>query len=245
MENMNRKQFIQANEATCDNWTWSWSFVNESERLIIFGAWDFHTQGNKTLIFSEDWQSGQGRKKPGYTQSREHIRLIEEEGYKLMTFSMQGSDANGTSSARIESFTPRLDERVLSRDNGNWYASEEKLDIKIPEEVESTDTYVEGAVVKILVNSYERNRDARQKCLDHYGYDCAGCGFNFEAIYGILGRKYIHVHHLVPIHTIQEMYQLDPIKDLIPVCPNCHAMIHRENPALTIEELKNRQKKRG
>lgn len=59
-------------------------------------------------------------------------------------------------------------------------------------------------------------------------------------IYGEIGNGFIHVHHLVPLSAIKENYHLDPINDLIPVCPNCHAMLHRQNPPLTPEELKQR-----
>jgi len=69
--------------------------------------------------------------------------------------------------------------------------------------------------------------------------DCgAQCGFNFEVAYGPLGEDFIHVHHIVPIGTVGAEYSVDPVKDLIPVCPNCHAMIHRVNPPLVIEQLK-------
>ncbi len=86
---MSRKQFIESQGATCKNWTWSWSFINKSEKFIIFGAWDIHNDGNTTLILGEDWAtSRKGGKQPGYPQSREHIRLIEEEGYQLKTFPM-------------------------------------------------------------------------------------------------------------------------------------------------------------
>lgn len=92
---MNRKQFIESLGAKCRNWMWSWSFVNDNERLVIFGAWDINQAGNKSLILSEDWEvSRRGRKQPAYAQSREHIRLIEEEGYRLATFPMVYSDAN-------------------------------------------------------------------------------------------------------------------------------------------------------
>ena len=64
-------------------------------------------------------------------------------------------------------------------------------------------------------------------------------GFDFEAVYGGLGRGFIHVHHLVPVSTIGKEYKIDPIQDLRPVCPNCHSMLHKNNPPLTIEELKN------
>ncbi|HDY85591.1 MAG TPA: HNH endonuclease, partial [Methylophaga sp.] len=84
---MSRKKFIESQGATCRNWTWSWSFINESEKVIIFGAWDTNTDGDTSLILSDTWEySGKGRKQPAYEQSREHIRLIEEEGYELKTF---------------------------------------------------------------------------------------------------------------------------------------------------------------
>ena len=63
---------------------------------------------------------------------------------------------------------------------------------------------------------------------------------DFEEKYGVIGRGFIHVHHIVPISTIRESYQVDPVRDLVPVCPNCHAMLHRGHNGitLTIDELK-------
>lgn len=122
---MNRKQFIESQGATCRNWTWSWSFVNEKKKVVIFGAWDRHTEGNTSLILSEDWQESQrGRKQPAYEQSREHIRLVEEEGYQLMTFPMKYSDANkdeaGVGPAKIEGFEPRLTKKSLTHKSVIW-----------------------------------------------------------------------------------------------------------------------------
>jgi 5-methylcytosine-specific restriction protein A len=64
------------------------------------------------------------------------------------------------------------------------------------------------------------------------------CGFDFEKSYGEIGKGFIHVHHKVDIATIGKSYQVDPINDLIPVCPNCHAMLHTEKPAMDIETLR-------
>lgn len=107
----------------------------------------------------------------------------------------------------------------------------------LPEEVESPESYIEGATKKISVNIYERNPQARKACLAAYGHLCSVCGFNFEDQYGDIGRGYIHVHHLKQLADIGVEYKLDPIADLRPVCPNCHAMLHRRRPAYTIEEL--------
>ena len=96
-----------------------------------------------------------------------------------------------------------------------------------------------NAVTKIYVNKYERNPLARRICIEHYGAVCSVCGFNFEQKYGEIGKGFIHVHHIIQMSELQKGYQLDPIKDLMPVCPNCHAILHRKNPILKISELKD------
>ncbi len=106
------------------------------------------------------------------------------------------------------------------------------------DETEVSDIFREGTVQEVLANEYERNPAARQRCLDHYGYTCCVCLINLQNIYGDLGRNFIHVHHKVPLANIGEEYQVDPINDLVPVCPNCHAMLHRPKEVLTIEELR-------
>lgn len=96
----------------------------------------------------------------------------------------------------------------------------------------------EGAVKTVKVNIYERNPIARRLCLQKHGYSCFVCGFDFKSFYGPIGENFIHVHHIVPLSETEGEYVIDPEKDLIPICPNCHAMIHRKKKALSIEELK-------
>jgi 5-methylcytosine-specific restriction enzyme A len=240
---MNRKQFVLAQGATCDNWTWSWSFVNHKEKFVIFGAWDRHTDGNAALILKDSWASGdQGKRAAGYKQSREHIRLIEEEGYALRTFPIKYSDErkdkDGAGPAKIAGFEPVLSEKILKRVGNCWYAFDGSSTSLIPEEVDSDQPYIEGASQSVVVNSFERNSKARKKCIEHHGCMCVVCGFRFDIVYGSIGENYIHVHHVIPLSEIRREYKLDPIKDLIPICPNCHAMIHRTRPALTVDQLK-------
>lgn len=101
-----------------------------------------------------------------------------------------------------------------------------------------TDNYEEeGARTSVNVNKYERSRVNRELCLMANGYSCKICGFNFESRYGSLGRGFIHVHHRVPVSKMGGSYTINPITDLIPVCPNCHAMLHRNNPPIEPESL--------
>ncbi|WP_439683260.1 5-methylcytosine-specific restriction protein A [Cupriavidus oxalaticus] len=110
-----------------------------------------------------------------------------------------------------------------------------------PDEVSGT--VWEGARRSVLVNVYERNSEGRRKCIEHYGCQCAVCDMNFAERYGEHGKNFIHVHHLTPMASMGKSYQLDPIEDLRPVCPNCHAMLHRTDPPCSIEKLQSLMKK--
>lgn len=118
-----------------------------------------------------------------------------------------------------------------------YWVCDSASDFKNPEGV-SAGSLWEGATTSILVNKFERNRVARNECLRHYGYACSACGCLLRDFYGSIAEDFIHVHHLVPLSQIGEDYQVDPIKDLRPVCPNCHSIIHRRKKALTIEEVR-------
>jgi predicted HNH restriction endonuclease len=87
------------------------------------------------------------------------------------------------------------------------------------------------------VSTYERNPQARQECLKRYGTDCYVCGFNFGRVYGSIGEGFIHVHHLTPFAGSAGR-RTNPSEDLRPVCPNCHSMLHREDPPMPIARLK-------
>lgn len=102
------------------------------------------------------------------------------------------------------------------------------------------DVHLEGGLSRVEVNRYERDPINRQLCLIANGYVCRICGFDFEKTYGEIGYHFINVHHIVPISKSQEKYEIDPVIDLIPVCPNCHAMLHKSDPPYSPDELKKK-----
>jgi 5-methylcytosine-specific restriction enzyme A len=108
----------------------------------------------------------------------------------------------------------------------------------LPGEMPETTSFSQGAVHRVAITAYERNPEARKRCLDHYGASCVICGFDFKAKYGPKAEGFIHVHHLRMLSEIGKNYRIDPIKDLRPVCPNCHSVIHLESPPFTINQLK-------
>ncbi|QDU74061.1 HNH endonuclease [Bremerella volcania] len=108
-----------------------------------------------------------------------------------------------------------------------------------PDEVVAGDgSYIEGALRRVEVNAYERNPQARRDCIAHYKPKCVICKFDFGKTYGPVAEGFMHVHHLKPLHELKESYRVDPVKDLRPVCPNCHAVIHLGGSNRSISEVK-------
>lgn len=95
----------------------------------------------------------------------------------------------------------------------------------------------EGTRHQVLSVRYERNPINRRLCLYKKGYNCSVCGTNLYEKYGAIGRDFIEVHHTTPVSMMGDDYKLDIDRDLVPLCPNCHAMIHRKTPPYTVEQL--------
>lgn len=104
---------------------------------------------------------------------------------------------------------------------------------------ETIQSFHEGDRTTVTVNRYERDPRARADCISHRGTTCAACGFSFGAVYGALGDGFIHVHHIVDLAEAGPDYEVNGEIDLIPLCANCHSMIHRDStPARSVDDLK-------
>lgn len=112
-----------------------------------------------------------------------------------------------------------------------------------PKELDLFPEYLfEGAETQTTKNVRERNKAAREICISTYSTEdnriaCLACKFDFVKVYGETGRGFIHVHHLDPIAEANGPRKVNPKIDLVPLCPNCHAMVHRRKPQLTISDL--------
>jgi len=240
---VSRKKFIESLGATCDNWRWSWSYVDHASKLVIFGAWDIYEEDYRCKIFEPSWQiKNNGKKNGGFKQSLRHIKLIEDDGYSLKTFRIFHSEGNPiTGTAKIKGFIPKAVDRVLVKENNSWYAYAAAARAELSDNIGGVDLiFLEGEKKKTNGISTTRNGAAREECLRLYGLDCTVCDFNFGNIFGAHGKGFIHVHHLNPIAATDGQYEINPTEDLRPVCPNCHAMLHRGmgDTPLSINELK-------
>jgi predicted HNH restriction endonuclease len=111
-------------------------------------------------------------------------------------------------------------------------------DFASPDEVSVAGPLVEGAVCRVTINAYERNPEARRRCIAAHEPRCCACGFDFGAAYGPEFAGFIHVHHLRPLSAVGTEYAVDPVADLRPDCPNCHAVIHHGGRLRSIEEVR-------
>lgn len=158
----------------------------------------------------------------------------------------------------ISSFIKSNDE-ILAARNGHisskaieayirFYASKHGIDLSDiqipgtgaptePDDEENEQLRMEGRLTEAKVLRRQRNRLARQKCLEASGYTCYVCGFNFEKAYGAIGKNYIEVHHTKPLSTYDDEHPI-PQSELCALCSNCHSMVHRKREVLDVDELK-------
>ena len=106
------------------------------------------------------------------------------------------------------------------------------------QEDEGIAMYEEGKAYMDTSVRYERNHINRELCLASKGYRCSVCGIDMEKVYGAIGKNFIEVHHSIPVSDYGQERLINPLAELFPVCPNCHAMLHRRRPPYSIVELK-------
>lgn len=246
---MSRKRFIELQGATCANWNWSWSFVNREKRFVIFGLWAHHSEHEAGLILSRKWTSSDaGKKNPGFSQSLEHARLVSDEGFDLLTFPMfPKRDAFGNipenETIKIDHFEPVLQRKFLFECDDGWYAVDTPLPPANSFEPLIGKIFEEGEVSTTIAKRIERSAVARARCLELHGSRCVVCEKLMSDRYGADGEGIIDVHHLNELSLSDGNHVVNPEKDLVPVCPNCHRIIHTKKPALSLEAVRNARTK--
>ena len=96
----------------------------------------------------------------------------------------------------------------------------------------------EGAKIRVEANRYERDRRNRAAALAIHGYSCKACKLDMSERYGAAAAGLIEVHHVTPVSQLGEGYIIDPRTDLVPLCPNCHSVAHRQTPPYSVDNLR-------
>ena len=214
---------------------WDTGIMEHENEFVIFA--NVGTEGRTGHNYNNRWEEERFRwsHKGGSRLQWSSVQRLLEEGRRVHLFWRESNSApfEYAGLARAIEVVDKTPVEIL-------WSFPETLDDETffegPDEV-SSDEYHEGTAHQVSVNFYERNPKARRACIYYYGTACIICGFSFEQLYGSIGKGYIHVHHLVPLSTVGEDYQVDPICDLRPICPNCHAMVHRKHPPYSVDEV--------
>ncbi|MGE7662657.1 HNH endonuclease [Peribacillus sp. NPDC097197] len=180
-------------------------------------------------------------KKEGIKLLHQQNPMVKIEDVTMIHYKQGRINTNDWQKDSVEVITDLFEEFQESLNSSILKTSINDID---SEHSEEDDYYNDGATIYYYGRRYERNPKNRAKTIEIHGFNCAGCGFNFEKRYGERGKDFIEVHHIKPLSTIQEEVAINPATDLVPVCSNCHRMIHRKkDEVLTIEELKELIKK--
>lgn len=246
----NTQFFDEILDAPLHNARWSWGAVNRSGSQVFLRVWaDQIEQIDGAGHVAVYYDFARLQSNPGFRERAEHLAL------DLPIFGLVCTARDPEEIPRhIASWdTDRVVElgKPLKHVGEFHYAPIlRELPIRVlrtprlyPDDLPADDAIVEGAKQRTTVNRYERDPKARIACLAHYAdrggnVRCQVCNLSFLERYGALGKGFIHVHHLKPVSTVGDGYVVDPIRDLIPVCPNCHAMLHTSDPPMAPDELK-------
>jgi hypothetical protein len=156
----------------------------------------------------------------GFTQ-REWIKICANDSAVLIQHYATVSSAPMVTLVRCRSCTPVPSDLTFERVH---LADHRPLSIKSDQS---------------FLNAREVDPYLRAICLEHHGTRCAACGVDMGVRYGALGKGFMEVHDTRRPGKDSPGRSFDPRKDLVPVCPNCHAMVHRGRKVpLTIDELR-------
>lgn len=217
--------------------SWNTGYTQYNGEYYVFV--NISTMGRTGHDYNNHWENDllywRGKTQSKITQpairnmiSREYkVHIFTRNDSKNIYFTYQGLGV----AERVEDTSPVTVYWKFENQDKNMYLYDETLN-------HESNTYTEGSIKEVVVNIYERNIQARKQCIQHYGCKCIICGMDFSEIYGEIGEGFIHIHHLKQLSEISQEYEVDPIKDLRPVCPNCHAMLHKSNVPYSIEEMK-------
>lgn len=202
---MSRKKFMESHGATNRNDRYGWAFVNHADKVVIFGAWDVHTEPDRALIMSTNWERNElGRKQNAYGEAIEYIGLVENEGYSLKTFPMilgeEYDKKTGTTRAKIKDYIAVVSDMSLEVKNGDYYAvgnHDVRVSRKAPSNVAQDvtdifDTIVEKTERESMVLARIGQGKFRQNVIDAWG-NGESCALTLTNI-----REMLIASHIVP-----------------------------------------------
>ena len=168
----------------------------------------------------------------------DELETLKPRHYPYMTYGIGFRGRQGVYLARL---TPAL-YTALSTVAAILPRAPANVEEPTPETAIARD-FVEGERQTREATFFKRNPALRREAIRQHGAICIACKFNFEEKYGEAGKGYIEIHHLNPLAERLDAASGEPrlttAEDVVPLCANCHCVVHRARPALTLDELRS------
>ncbi|MBF0558293.1 MAG: HNH endonuclease [Nitrospirae bacterium] len=233
--------------ASNPKYCYNWAFI-EPNKVVVLTLWHDLLPPKNSIISRQFNARKSQNKRAKYLDEAIQTAIKDKLPIRAIIQTRNNSEKKPASVSKrlldtvpwsVTAYDWNTGECILTRGvHSEPFSESDKRTFNYAEEIVESENLQEGAVTTISINAYERNPEARRKCIERWGAKCSVCKMTFERTYGALGHDFIHVHHLTPIAAMRREYIIDPEAHLRPVCPNCHAMIHRRNPPYTIDELR-------
>ncbi len=134
---------------------------------------------------------------------------------------------------------------IQPSEKGSFGAPRKFWQLEIDQDFENnedlTDEFPEGKIVERTHKARERNSQvislAKEKFKKLKGrLYCQVCGFDFEKTYGQIGKDFIEGHHTIAVSEMSSDHKTK-VEDIAMLCANCHRMVHKKRPWLTMKDL--------
>ena len=102
--------------------------------------------------------------------------------------------------------------------------------------------FPEGKIVERSHKARERNIKVVSLAKEYFKKQhgrlfCQVCGFDFEKVYGKIGKDFVEGHHTIPVSEMAPDHKTK-VEDIALLCSNCHSMVHKRRPWLGMEDMK-------
>ena len=240
-------KYLVALGAPMANVRQSWGAQHPSTRAIYSLIWidEFAeidgVQHAAVLTFDRPAKS-----KYGYRERERHLDEVQNTDIQHYGIPVTHGGDRGKGVIGFDDTTLLLLEKKRIPHDGVYYARildtvpvDHEEQAQAEESFASDNTFTEGARRTIITTAPERDPAARDACIAHYRREdgvltCQVCGWTKP---NGVRKTIIEVHHRTPVSDYAGETEIDPITDLIPLCPTCHRIVHDTDPPMSVEAL--------
>lgn len=236
---VNKRYLISADRVTRDDGSDLYVVLVDSKKKDFTNFYCMLFPNDRSAVYAEIW------------------KVVTAGGQDALTWKYIPKKRDGLNDQRMQYFKQHIGSLTMQisiptdldsvprflRDLFDLADNRVKADILDSNKPEVRQEFPEGALIERIHRTRERNSSVvafvkNEEFRKQGSLECRVCGFDFSKTYGALGKGYIEAHHVLPLSEITAETKTRP-EDLVLVCSNCHRMLHRRRPWLSVQDLKS------